>query len=639
MTKIGFEFPRDESQQWDGFNEPGIEHFSGSPFRSLGREGTQNTLDAAKSAPARIEIRRVDVPTDSIPDVSELKKVMTLCGQEAPNEGHKAQKFFEDANALLAKPKVSVLQFADSNTFGVKGPCENGRPYFALMKATGQSKKPSDTSIGSFGIGKFAPYTVSALRTVFLATVFEDEQGELQHYAQGKSILMSHRNGSNTYRATGFWGVVKNCQPLIDHQAKLPNWLRRPAESKDQTGSTLSILGFVPTKSWEKILAASIAESFFGAISRGMLEVVIDNGPELTKATLPDFFTDVSVVEAIKDEKEEPETFTNSGHFLRALSSTESAVEETENAGLGHCRLHILVGEGLPKRVAVLRDGMLITSEMQRLRSFGEFKEFAAVLECVNEKGNAVLRAMEPPAHNDFEAARLSTPKQQRMARVALRELAQWVRDMLKRHAQDPVAEVTEIDELAEFFGDEEDGADKGGREGDENPRGPIKIRARPLPKRKLSQPTADSGSALEGSAGDGLIGDDGEGEGVGSGSGGSGGTGENDTTGGDDSSGGGGGGKTSAAPAISLRNVRAVVLAPGKRRIAFTPEVGGEVRVELEDSGADTNRLLRVKGSSVGVIADGRLQLNCTPNKRLMIDVDLEHSFEGTVRVKANAI
>src|SRR5690606_25321844 len=111
---------------------------------------------------------------------------------------------------------------------------------------TGQSKKPSETSIGSFGIGKFAPYTVSGLRTIFLSTVFQDDAGNLQHYAQGKSILMSHKSGSRTYRGTGFWGVRKNCQPLVNHESQLPDWLQRPSDDLEKTGTTLSILGFVP---------------------------------------------------------------------------------------------------------------------------------------------------------------------------------------------------------------------------------------------------------------------------------------------------------------------------------------------------------------------------------------------------------
>ena len=43
---IGWTHPIDESDQWDGFNEPGIEHFSGSPIRHLAREVVQNSLDS-----------------------------------------------------------------------------------------------------------------------------------------------------------------------------------------------------------------------------------------------------------------------------------------------------------------------------------------------------------------------------------------------------------------------------------------------------------------------------------------------------------------------------------------------------------------------------------------------------------------
>ena len=334
--------------------------------------------------------------------------------------------------------------------------------------------------------------------------------------------------------------------------------------------------------------------------------------------------------EALQDQKDEPDAFINSGHFLRALTSSESKVEETENAGLGRCRLHILVGEDLPKRVAVLRNGMLITSELERLRRFSEFKEFSAVLECLSDKGNALLRDMEPPAHDDFQPARLLTTDQQRVARIALREVAQWVRDMLKRHAQDPIAEVTELDELAEFFGDDETDGASGARDGDENPRGAIKIRARPLSPKKPSSFNKQSGDG--GADGDG---DDGDGEGDGDGNSGDG----NDGNDGDSASGGGGGKKSASSPPLALRNVRAVVTAPSTRRVSFTPEMGGELRLELEDSGADTNRLLRITETSVGNVADGRVKLTCNAGQRVSLDLSLERPFEGTIRMKANAV
>jgi hypothetical protein len=55
----------------------------------------------------------------------------------------------------------------------------------------------------------------------------------------------------------------------------------------------------------------------------------------------------------------------------------------------------ILVHENLPKRVAVLRNGMFITDQMSHLKRFGEYKEFVAVVECLSKKGNELLRDMD----------------------------------------------------------------------------------------------------------------------------------------------------------------------------------------------------------------------------------------------------
>lgn len=41
MKDVGFVFPKDVSDQWDGFNDPGIEHFAGNRLQHLGREVTQ----------------------------------------------------------------------------------------------------------------------------------------------------------------------------------------------------------------------------------------------------------------------------------------------------------------------------------------------------------------------------------------------------------------------------------------------------------------------------------------------------------------------------------------------------------------------------------------------------------------------
>lgn len=61
MKKIGWLHPKDASDQWDGFNEPGIEHFSGSPIRHLAREVNQNSLDSHdedNGGPVRVTLKK-----------------------------------------------------------------------------------------------------------------------------------------------------------------------------------------------------------------------------------------------------------------------------------------------------------------------------------------------------------------------------------------------------------------------------------------------------------------------------------------------------------------------------------------------------------------------------------------------------
>jgi hypothetical protein len=641
MAKIGFEFPVDSSGQWDGFNDPGIEHFAGNRLQHLGREVPQNTIDAKVDSPARITVSLRKVPVKSLPGLAHLKDAVARCAQAAIGEGSdKAVSFFFAASKLLEGRDLYVLQLRDSNTTGLEGPCVNGKPFFAMMKATGQSKKVG-TSTGSYGIGKFAPFTVSELRTVFVSTVWADETETLHHYVQGKSVLMSHQDPADKIRqGTGFWGVREMCQPVEGLVKEVPDWLRLTDEHgaiEGQQGTMLSIIGFSPAKGWQNVLAANIVENFFGAIIRGDLEVNIDRGASINAKTLPTILSDAAVRASISDQPGEPERFENISNYLRALENdTEVHVETSENYYLGTCELRILVGENLPRRVAMLRNGMLITETLPGLIRFGDFKEFVAVLECPTEKGNELLRAMEPPRHDAFEPDRLP-PDRRQNGRTALRELATWVRRMLARHAKDPVAEETSLDELAAFFGDEDD--EGALRQKDENPGGTITIRARAI-KPKIgagafggSSTSVDDEESSESDA-----------EGVGEGDvGGPGGTGGDTTTGTNIQTSSGLGvaqQQRTQSTGLPLGNVRAVPLSQSSRRVAFTPAETGTLTIELQDSGADTNYALKAISTSIGTIEHGRIAgITAKAGQRCVIDVTLAQAFLGTLRIVANAV
>jgi hypothetical protein len=489
-NNLGWEFPVDPADQWRGFNDPGIEHFRGDPFGNLAREILQNSLDAATGSPVIVKFAKQDVLLNDVPNIDELRSSFTKCLTASQDESPKAKEFFEQAAKILSSKRTSVLSIEEENTSGIIGPCRNGKPYFAFMKATGQSKKDADaaeTGLGSYGIGKFAPFAVSDLRTIFVSTIFPDGQQPRQ-YTQGKAILMSHKDGSQTHQNVGYWGVLDNCMPVEGCLSNGIDWLLRAGKQSDlpkRIGTTFHILGFHAVKDWEKFLIASVLEHFFGAIWKSKLVVHVDD-EVISKATIRGIFGRKTLREALIGVKGEPDRFDNARSFLKTLEdSKEVFIEDQQNIEIGNCQVRIIVAENLPKRVAVLRNGMFITDQMDTLKRFGDFKEFAAVVECHSKKGNQLLRDMEPPKHDDFQPALLITPEQQEKGQRALTLLGRWVREMLKRHARDPIADVSEVKELAHYFPD--DSGDSGGDKGEEiNPVGKIEIRAQPHRRRPV---------------------------------------------------------------------------------------------------------------------------------------------------------
>ena len=628
-NEIGWFHPIDESDQWDGFNDPGIETFAGSPIRNLAREVNQNALDAGETAPVIVKIFLHKVATGTIPDLSEFKINLKACYKASKRESTKATIFFKIALEELNKKNISVLEISDYNTTGMKGPCVNETPYYAFMKAKGQSRKDSDTAAGSYGIGKFAPYSASLVRTIFVSTIFQDDSNVSHQYTQGKSILMSHDCNGKRKQGVGFWGVNHKCQPVEGAVSELPDWIQRVKSNEDMDknkGSKLSVICFDASEHWQEYIAVSAAENFFGAINAEQLQVNINNDYILEKKTICDFFKNEHIHRLIKNLQNEPEQFENSGNYLAALQDDpEVIVEDSETNELGHVQVRILIGEGLPKKVCMLRNGMFISDSLSGLKSFSDFKEFVAVVQCLNDKGNELLRAMEPPKHDAFEPDRLPTKKEQRKGTKALKDLAKWIRAMLKRHARDPVSEVTEIDELKDFFGEE--GSDGSGSGIEEiNPYGEVKIHAKPI-KMKL-QTTSIPGNEAGSSDGD----DSGKGGGGDSGSGGG------DGKGGKGKKIGGTSGNLQK-PLVIINNVRAIPSGSRTRKVSFTPSKSGKISIRLMQAGADTDYDVFIKKSSSGNISNGCIEMNVVAGHRYRLNVVFYKDYLGAVKVVANEV
>jgi len=158
---------------------------------SLAREGVQNSSDAHDESgkPVEVHFTKLEIPSSSFPGCDEFKKTLQACITFSKSSKQTVQ-FFESALSVLTAEKLNILRISDFNTTGVVvGHKEDrGSDWFKLTKAVGISDKNAG-KLGSFGIGKHAPFACSDLHTVFYGT--KDKNAVTAF--QGVAKLVSHR--------------------------------------------------------------------------------------------------------------------------------------------------------------------------------------------------------------------------------------------------------------------------------------------------------------------------------------------------------------------------------------------------------------------------------------------------------------
>ena len=86
-SDIGWRFPPTNGGRVDGFNDPGIAYFTGSPLSSLARETLQNSLDARGTLglPVHASFELIDLPPEDI-GRDELSEAIVACSQTAQGD-------------------------------------------------------------------------------------------------------------------------------------------------------------------------------------------------------------------------------------------------------------------------------------------------------------------------------------------------------------------------------------------------------------------------------------------------------------------------------------------------------------------------------------------------------------------------
>lgn len=384
-------FPSNNYGQILGIADSGIETFKDTPIKSLAREICQNSLDAAldNNEPTRIEFKAFEIDPRQIPDYTNLedalKRALDFWSQQ---QSDKAKTFFKKALEVIHKPAITCLRISDFNTSGLVGSREEyNSPWCNLTKSSGASDK-SGSNGGSFGIGKFAPYACSALRTVFYSTIDKDDVCA----SQGVSRLTSFKNKKNEItQGTGFYGNDKN-SPMYKQYSLDPAYSR----NAENSGTDIYITAFTGDKGWQHQMVASVLDGFLYAIYNGTLVVDVD-GIIISKDTLADLM--ISHKEYFNEHADE---------YYQALTDEKLArtfiKELTDDPEvIGKLTLRLIIMPSFSRRVAMIRQtGMKIKDK----GNINGLIPFAGTLFIEGDAINSYLRSLENPQHIEWEVER-----------------------------------------------------------------------------------------------------------------------------------------------------------------------------------------------------------------------------------------
>jgi hypothetical protein len=621
LVETRLEFLLNQAGEDEGLGHAGIETFRDTPFTSCSREAGQNTLDAAAGEPVEMVLREHMIKAAEIPGIEKLRETIGACLKSAHYSGtEKDVDFFVNALHVVSQDKIPVLEIADFNTTGLEGPPnDSGSKFHALVKSTGKSNKSTETSGGSFGIGKNATFAVSDLRTVFYSTVYGTPDGE-KTAVQGKVQLVSHKDASGIERTSkGYWGFDEDFSAVEDPEL-VPEWLRR-----DQKGTSVFSVGFRGRENWVDRMTVPLLSNFFAAIDDRKIIFKVGDDERLVNAeTLSDLFEDPKIIEAAS-EASHGDDIRLARQLFRCRKSDDAISKRFRIDGIGEFLAKILVEEGMPKRVAITRNGMLIAQSLEffgdKFARFPGARDFILMVEPADNDASKVLKSLENPQHNAFSAGRLDDPKKQKDVTRAMKHLIDEIRNLIRENAEITGGDAVKLDELGEFFADA--GTDESKVPSAEDD--PETIRFTPVKrmKPKPHKPVARHSVGAEGGAG----GDDG--------SGGAG------TDGGGDNAGTGNGknGSRDQQSVVRLADVRNVARAPRIRKVFFTPDETERIEITFLAMGVfDAAELKVASASGEGQCAarKGRVALDGTQGERVEIEVTFEEDYSGPVEIYA---
>lgn len=447
--------------------------FRESPLDKFVREILQNSTDAHdhNAGPVEVLFQETEYPSELF-GADDLKAHAEAAWFTAEDEQQqKLADQYHKAAEILAKPMIRCLNVTDCNTTGLAGPNWDA----LIIKAGSNRKGNSPTAGGTHGIGKNAVFNMSAAKTAFYYTCFQNGAGRRRHRVEkwmGKSVLTVHTLSGETERLQhiGFYRRPDDNPlegPAIPEQFRMQAAPGQP--NTPPSGTTITVLGFEPAANdWPQEIAKSAAASFFYAIHNDKLIVsVVDldgNRIRVDRSTLKNIFA------RHDSEQDDRSQFTRAHAYYQAILSegAPDAITLPDPIG-GGVDARIVLDSG-PSRTAYMnRNGMFITDSREvhknpfHIRTPQYCPKYAIIVTPSDDHTNYFIRELENAAHDEVQPNSIVDAVHQRKTKGAFAKGREQLRQLIDARIEKDLTDTNlNLYELAGIVGDVES-ADNGG--------------------------------------------------------------------------------------------------------------------------------------------------------------------------------
>lgn len=431
-------FPATTGGLIHSINHAGLETFRGNSLESLTREICQNSLDAVKNEtkPVIVEFSSFIIDTNKVPGIDELKDVFLKCQQTWKGKNQQCEYFLENALQIVQRPTIQILRISDFNTKGLEGAKEGelGSPWSSLVKEAGSSNK-DESSGGSFGIGKSAPFLNSKLRTLFYSSL--DITG-YESFVGVANIMSFKKNLNEITLGNGYYTYNENSNAIPQQLFLEPGFIRK------DTGTDIYVTAFEPNGDWEQEIIKSVLHNFFITIYKKKLVVRI-NDFEISDKNIAQLIGDLEDTEENRHLK----------HYFHLLTSDQTIkvaypaqkYKQGISFAEGEATLYLMNGEDLNRRVLMTRTtGMRLFEQKNISGSIS----FTGILMITGKNMNAIFKQMENPAHNEWSPERYE--KDPKLAKKVYGDLKSFIRSAVKEYFQEKITDSMDAIGLSDFL-------------------------------------------------------------------------------------------------------------------------------------------------------------------------------------------